>query len=126
MLDTGSAQNFEKIFNNQPLIKYPVSRIITYFYSMGEMSLQEAIQQFLQKSKLKSGIQALRIEDVWEEVMGKTIAKYTEKIQIINSTLFITTTVAPLKNELLYQKEKIIERVNEALGEKLIKEVIIK
>jgi hypothetical protein len=93
---------------------------------MAEISLQEAIKQFLQKSKLKTGIQALRIEDIWEEIMGKTIAKYTDKIQIINSTLFITTTVAPLKNELLYQKEKIMERVNEALGEMTIKEVVIK
>ena len=89
---------------------------------MAEISLQDAIKQFLQKSRLKNGIQALRIEDVWEEVMGKTIAKYTDKIQIINSTLFITTTVAPLKNELLYQKEKIMERVNEALGEKDLEE----
>jgi hypothetical protein len=93
---------------------------------MGEISLQEAIKQFLQKSRLKNGIQALRIEDVWEEVMGKTVAKYTDKIQIINTTLFISTNIAPLKNELLFQKEKIIERVNEALGEKVIKEVVIK
>lgn len=93
---------------------------------MGEISLQDAIKQFLQKSRLKTGIQAVRIEEVWEEVMGKTIAKYTDKIQIINSTLFITTSVAPLKNELLYQKEQIIERVNDALGEKTIKEVVIK
>ena len=93
---------------------------------MAEISLQDAIQQFLQKSRLKSGIQALRIEDIWEQVMGKTIAKYTDKIQIINHTLYITSSVAPLKNELLYQKEKIIERVNDALGEKLVKEVIIK
>jgi hypothetical protein len=93
---------------------------------MAEISLQDAIKQFLQKSKLKTGIQALRIEDIWEEIMGKTVAKYTDKIQIINSTLFITTTVAPLKNELLYQKEKIMERVNEALGEMTIKEVVIK
>lgn len=93
---------------------------------MAEISLQDAIQQFLQKSRLKSGIQALRIEDIWEDVMGKTIARYTDKIQIINHTLYITSSVAPLKNELLYQKEKIIERVNEALGEKTIKEVVIK
>jgi hypothetical protein len=33
--------------------------------------------------------------------------------------------VAPLKQELLYQKEKIILRVNEALGERVIKEVVI-
>jgi predicted nucleic acid-binding Zn ribbon protein len=68
----------------------------------------------------------LRIEEVWEELMGKTIAKYTDKIQIINHTLYISSSVAPLKNELLYQKEKIIERINEALGEKLVKDVVIK
>ena len=93
---------------------------------MAEISLQDAIQQFLKNSRLKSGIQAMRIEDVWEEIMGKTVAKYTDKIQLINSTLYITSSVAPLKNELLYQKEKIIERINEALGEKTVKEVVVK
>jgi predicted nucleic acid-binding Zn ribbon protein len=93
---------------------------------MGEFSMQDAIQQFLNQSRLKGGIQALQIEVVWEQIMGKTIAKYTDNIKIINQTLFITSTVAPLKKELLYQKEKIIERVNEALGEKVINDVVIK
>ena len=93
---------------------------------MGEYSMQDAIQAFLKQSRLKSGVQALRIEEVWEQIMGKTIAKYTDKIQIINQTLFISSTVAQLKHELLYQKEKIIERVNEALGEIVIHEVVIK
>ncbi|MFT3911814.1 MAG: DUF721 domain-containing protein [Ferruginibacter sp.] len=93
---------------------------------MAELSIQEAMQQFLKQSRLKHGIQAVQIEELWEKLMGKTIAKYTDKIQIIGTTLFITSTVAPLKNELLYQKEKIIERVNEALGERTIKEVIVK
>lgn len=91
-----------------------------------EVSLGDAIKEFLKKSKLKSGVQALQIEDAWEKIMGKTIANYTDKIQIINSTLFISTSVAPLKSELNYQKQKIIERVNEALGEKVIHEVVIK
>lgn len=93
---------------------------------MGELSIQEAMQQFLKQSRLKNGIQAVQIEELWERIMGKAIAKYTDKIQIIGNTLFITSAVAPLKNELLYQREKIIERVNEALGEKLIKEVVVK
>ncbi len=88
--------------------------------------MQDALKQFLKQSRLKGSIQALQIEEIWENIMGKTIAKYTDKIQIINHTLFISTQVAPLKNELLYQKDKIIERVNEALGEKTIKEVVIK
>ncbi|MCP9751349.1 DUF721 domain-containing protein [Ferruginibacter sp. HRS2-29] len=93
---------------------------------MGEISFQDAMQQFLKNSRLKTGVQAVQIEELWEKIMGKTIAKYTEKIQIIGTTLFITSSVAPLKNELLYQKDRIIEMVNEALGEKTIREVVVK
>lgn len=88
--------------------------------------MAEALQLFLNKSKLKTGVQAMQIEDVWEKIMGKTVAKYTDKLQIVGSTLFVSTVVAPLKNELLYQKEKIIDLVNSELGEKIIKEVVIK
>ncbi|MGN6601443.1 MAG: DUF721 domain-containing protein [Ginsengibacter sp.] len=91
-----------------------------------EISIGDALKEFLNKSRLKSGVQAMQVKDVWEKIMGRTIANYTDKIEIINSTLYIYTSVAPLKNELIYQKPKILERVNEALGEKVIKEVVIK
>lgn len=54
----------------------------------------------------QGGIQAMQIEEVWEDIMGKTIARYTDKLQIIGDKLIITTSVGPLKNELIYQKEK--------------------
>ncbi len=92
---------------------------------MGQYSIGDAIQKFLQGSRLKGDIQALQIEEIWEQIMGKTIAKYTHQIKIINKTLFITTNVAPLKQELQYQKEKIKQRVNEALGSNDIQEVVI-
>ena len=92
---------------------------------MGQFKIGDAIKQFLNQSRLKGDIQALQINDVWEKVMGKTIARYTDNLKVINRTLFITTNVAPLKQELLYQKEKIKLRVNEALGEKVIDEVVI-
>jgi hypothetical protein len=93
---------------------------------MGEYSIGDAIEKFLEQSRIRSSIQALQIGDVWEEIMGKTIARYTEEIKIINDTLFITTHVAPLKQELIFQKEKIKLRVNEALGKKVIKEIVVK
>ncbi len=93
---------------------------------MGEISLQDAMKQFLNNSRFKTYIQAMQIEELWEEMMGKTVAKYTDKIQVIGTTLFITTNVAPLRNELLYQRDTIVKRVNEALGAGTIKEVVIK
>ena len=92
---------------------------------MGEYSLGDALKYFLNHSKMKGSIQALQIEDVWEQIMGKTIAKYTDKIQIQGKTLYITTSMAPLKQELLYQKDNIIKRVNEKLGEDAINNVVI-
>ncbi|TAL40279.1 MAG: DUF721 domain-containing protein [Chitinophagaceae bacterium] len=93
---------------------------------MGEYSIGDAIKQFLNQSRIKGSIQALQVEDAWEEIMGKTIARYTESIKIIDKTLFITTNVAPLKQELIFQREKIKLRVNEALGSNIITDVVVK
>lgn len=93
---------------------------------MAQLRIGDALKAFLDKSKLKNGIRAVQIEEVWEKIMGKTIAKYTDKIEIINGKLFIHSAVGPLKNELQYQKPQIIERVNEIMGEKVISEVVIR
>ncbi len=93
---------------------------------MAQFSLQQAMQEYLQRSKIKNRVQSLQIKDVWEDLMGKTIATYTDDIQLINQQLIITTSVAPLKQELIYQKEKIRNRVNELFNEHAVKEVIIK
>ena len=92
---------------------------------MGEYSIGDALKGFIKKSNLKNGIRAIQIEEVWEQLMGKTIAKYTDKSEIINNTLFIRTSVGPLKNELMFQKQQIIDRVNETFGENVISNVVI-
>jgi len=93
---------------------------------MSEYHIGDAMKKFLHGSRLNNGIRSVQIEEVWERLMGKTIARYTDKIEIVRNTLFIHTNVGSLKNELVFQRQQIIERVNEALGEKLITEVVIK
>lgn len=93
---------------------------------MGTFKLGDALKEFIQGSKLKNGLRSAQIEEVWLEMMGVTIAKYTDKIYIFDQKLFIQTSIGPLKNELGFQKMQIIERVNEKMGENTISEVIIK
>ncbi|MFN5334583.1 MAG: DciA family protein [Bacteroidota bacterium] len=93
---------------------------------MSEISLQEAFQKIMENSRLKNKIQALQIKDLWKDLMGKTIAGYTDDIQIIEKKLIITTHVAPLKQELIFQREKIKNRLNEMMNEYAIHEVVIK
>ncbi len=75
---------------------------------------------------MKPRLTEVRIQENWEKLMGKTIARYTQSIQLIDHTLIVTTTVAPLKQELTYSKDKIIKLVNEMLGENIVKEVMIR
>jgi len=93
---------------------------------MGELSLQDAMRRFLKQSRLEKGVQAVQIEDIWEQVVGKTIAKYTDSIQLNGNTLFISSQVAPLKNELIFQKKQIIQRVNELMGEQVVNDVVVR
>ncbi|WP_090102343.1 DUF721 domain-containing protein [Chitinophaga sp. CF118] len=92
----------------------------------GITSMGDALKEFMDKSRMKPRLTEVRIQENWEQMMGKTISRYTENIQLIDGKLMITTTVAPLKQELNYSKDKIIKLVNEMLGEKLVREVIIR
>ena len=92
----------------------------------GISSIGDALREYMNKSRFKPRMMELRIQENWEQLMGKTISRYTESIQLIDSKLIITTNVAPLKQELNYAKEKIIKLVNEMLGEIAVREVIIK
>ncbi|NDF97857.1 MAG: DUF721 domain-containing protein [Chitinophagia bacterium] len=83
---------------------------------MGQYSMAEALQQFLNESRIKGDVQAFQIKEAWESIMGKTIARYTDTIKIFGDRLIISTSVGPLKNELHFQKESIIKRVNESMG----------
>jgi predicted nucleic acid-binding Zn ribbon protein len=86
----------------------------------------DALKEFMDKSRMKPRLTEVRIQENWEQMMGKTISRYTESIQLIDGKLMITTTVAPLKQELNYSKDKIIKLVNEMLGERVVREVIIR
>jgi predicted nucleic acid-binding Zn ribbon protein len=93
---------------------------------MGDaVSLGDALKKFLDKSRIKENIQSLQIEDHWTKVMGETIANMTDKVEIRNGTLFIHSSVAPLKNELVFQKDLIVQRINESMGEAIVREVVI-
>lgn len=89
------------------------------------ISLGEALKRFLDKSKIKPAIQSMQIEDHWEKVVGATIAKFTDRIEIRNGTLFVYTQMAPLKNELVFQRDLIIKRINESMKETIVRDVVV-
>ena len=92
---------------------------------MSALSISEALQKFLSESRIKDEMLAFQIADAWESIMGKTIARYTSQVRIQHGKLYIHTPIGPLRNELLYQREAILQKVNDYIGTVVVKEVVI-
>lgn len=88
-----------------------------------QVSLSEAINQFLEQNHLREKIDEVSLHKAWVEIVGQNIEKYTDKIQIKNTELTIYITSAAMRNELAYNTEKIRIKVNEFFGCEKIKTI---
>jgi predicted nucleic acid-binding Zn ribbon protein len=93
---------------------------------MASMSIGDALSSFLKSAQWTNKIHEIRIQREWSKIMGETIGKYTRDVKLKDGVLIISTDVAPLKQELQFGKEQIINNINEYFSEKVVKEVVIK
>jgi hypothetical protein len=92
---------------------------------MAQYSMKEAIDRMLQDSHWKYRYQVTKLKEDWELLMGKTVAKHTEDLKIRDGKLYIHTNIAPLKNELSYNKHLLIAKINQHFGEAFIKDIVV-
>lgn len=91
-----------------------------------EQTLAEAMQLMIREYRLGAQLSERRIQQLWPELMGKTIATYTSDITVRKNVLYLTILSAPLKHELSYSREKIRDLINQALAEEFLQEVVIR
>lgn len=89
-------------------------------------SLGDLLKDFVSENNLQKGLNKVAVRDVWEQVMGPAITKYTRNIRLERETLYVELTSSVLREELSYGKEKITSNLNQALGNKLIKKLILR
>jgi hypothetical protein len=90
-----------------------------------EQDIGSALKEFFRSYRIDSKVKEVQISEVWEKVMGATMARYTQDIRLKNGILQIRVSSAPLKNELTYNRNEMINRLNEEFGETVIKEIKI-
>lgn len=92
---------------------------------MAQLSIGEAIGAFLKSERWTSRIYTIRIKSEWEQIMGKTIARYTKDVKLSEGVLTVFTEVAALKQELQFGKPQIIANVNAYFKDNVVKDVKI-
>jgi len=90
----------------------------------GVTPLKEAIDQMLDKYRLRNRFDQSYVLAHWDKIMGSAIATRTKTVYIKERTLFLQIESAPLRNELFHAKSKIIELINREMGSDLLEEVV--
>ena len=94
------------------------------------MGRPERAGRILDRLTTKMGI-ASRLEKekavvLWEEAVGRNIARRAKAISIRGGTLFVKVENSAWLQELVLLKEGIIEKVNTVVGKEIVKDIIFR
>ncbi len=85
--------------------------------------LKDVLNQWMKGDKYRDRLLKIRIEKIWHESWGHAFGRHTRDIHYGRGILYIHMDSAVLRHELNLQRELLLERLNDALGEEVIKEV---
>lgn len=89
-------------------------------------TITEALNLITKDKRINKGLTESVIKEKWAEMMGKTIAEHTTLLYVKDQILFLYFNSSIIKNEINLNKLKVIEIVNETIGEGTITDVIVK
>ncbi|MBT4236702.1 MAG: DUF721 domain-containing protein [Cryomorphaceae bacterium] len=90
----------------------------------GELkNLSKIIEDVFSQKHFRIGIDNIKVQEAWVKTMGKNIQKYTYKVYYKKGILYVKLKSSVLKEELTFEKVKIIKIINKELGKEYIKDM---
>jgi predicted nucleic acid-binding Zn ribbon protein len=89
-------------------------------------SLSNAIGTVLLELGLSKKIKQYEVLDAWSTIVGQQIANVTTAARIEKGVLFIHVKRAPWRNELIFLKKELIKKINEAMHQDIISDIIFR
>lgn len=88
-------------------------------------SISDLLNMYLRREGLETPLLQKRAVDVWDTLMGPSIARFTGEKFIKNQTLFVKILNPALRQDLTMMRSRITKRINEAVGSQVIVDVRI-
>ncbi len=88
--------------------------------------ISDVVYQYLREQGLETPLNEFRLIQAWNTVMGKTVSRYTQDLQIHNQVLYVTLSSAPLKNEIMMRRTQLAKALNEHVGAQVISSIVVR
>ena len=71
-------------------------------------------------------IKRYEVLHAWPDIVGKQIAQVTSAVSLNDGKLFVSVTHSTWRNELVFLKKELIERINTAMHGEFVKDIIFR
>ncbi len=86
-------------------------------------SVGDILQQVLYMNRMDGKLNEVRLIASWKTVLGEYINNYTQDLQIRNKVLIVKLTSAALRSELFMNRQLLCQKLNNAVGTEVIKDI---
>lgn len=88
--------------------------------------LNNLLLLFVKEFKLEQGLMENRVLNLWDELMGKNVAKATLSKHIYQRKIYISLSSAIVRHELFMMRSEIVKELNRRAGGNVVDELILK
>ncbi len=81
------------------------------------------IDEAMAKAGLTESLNGQRAAAAWVDVVGTAINRYTTRRYVDHGVLHVYMTSAPLKNELSFNRDRLISAINNMVGADVISDI---
>jgi predicted nucleic acid-binding Zn ribbon protein len=89
-------------------------------------NIGQIIDDVLRKEHLDVALDEHRASALWPQIVGDGINRYTIRRYVKDGVMTVHLSSASLANEMMLNRAAIIQRINQALGRDVIREIVFK
>ena len=89
-------------------------------------NIGQIINDLLKQENLDVALDEHRASALWPQIVGDGVNRYTITRNVKDGVMTVHLSSASLANELMLNRASIVQRINEALGREIIRDIIFK
>ena len=90
-----------------------------------DLHIRDILKEFIKQDKLNDGIYLKKIEQYWHNHLSPMISDRTRNIKFSKGKLMLYIDSAPLRNEMINNKDLIISKINDHFQEAIVQSIEI-
>lgn len=92
---------------------------------MADIPISSLLQQFLEKNHREKEFKEHAAADFFMQLIPEEQRSMIQKVWSENGKLFVKTTTAGMKFQLLTQRSSLLEKVNQSVGDEIVKDLVL-